>query len=76
MKCIYWQHADCEVAGHVTDLLTPLALSDLLARRKSSFLVIAPDIVIHESSTHQSTGPTGEDLIYLSLAPMSRILCN
>lgn len=54
MKCIYWQHVDCEVAGHVTDLLTPLALSDLLAGRKSSFLVIAPDIVIHESSTHHA----------------------
>lgn len=75
-KCVHWQHTDNEVTGHVIDLLTPLALHDLLGRRKSSFLVIAPDIVICESSTHWSTRRLREALIYLSLAPMSRILCS
>lgn len=50
-----------------------LASYDLLKRSKSSFLVIGPDIVIRESSTHWSTGPLREDLIYLGRAAMSRI---
>lgn len=37
--------------------LTPSAMYDLLGRTKSSFLVTAPDVVIHGGSTHWSTGP-------------------
>lgn len=72
-QMVHWQHLDNEVAGHVTDLLTPMALCDLLGGRKSSFLVITDLTVICENSTHWSTGPLREDLIYVSLAQMSRM---
>lgn len=73
MKCVHWQHRDNEVAGHVIDLLTPMASDDVLGGRKSS---IDSDFVICEGSTSRSTGPLKEVLNYLSLVAMSRILCS
>lgn len=65
---IHWQHTDNKVAGYVVDLFTPLAWYSFLRRRKSPFPSHDPDIVIC------SVGPLRENLIYLSLAPMSWIL--